>query len=73
MQFFILIDEQRRGNCLNFINALNLTTQWSVEIKKYKKNRSLAQNRTMWAWLGIISDFTGDTAEHLHTGPNITG
>lgn len=63
---FVLIDEPRRQDCISFIKALTLTTKQSVEIKKYKKNRSLAQNRTYWLWLGIIGEFNGDSPEDLH-------
>ncbi len=63
---FILIDETRRQNAISHIKGLDLKTKWGVEVKPYKKNRSLAQNRTMWLWLGLIADFMGESPEDLH-------
>lgn len=65
-QFFILIDEQRRQNAVNFIQSLGLKRTYSVEIKEYRKNRSNAQNRLYWSWLHIIADTTDNDANDLH-------
>lgn len=64
--FFILVDQKRRENCIAFIGALDIGTRFSVEIKKYQKNRSRAQNRLYWSYLNAIGDFNGDSAEDLH-------
>lgn len=43
-----------------------------VTVENYKKNRSIAQNRLMWMWLGIMADHIFDTtgqrfeSEELH-------
>lgn len=37
-----------------------------IDVTKYKKNRTLAQNRLLWKWLDIISDNTGEDKEDLH-------
>ena len=66
MQFFILIDEQRRGNALEFIRSLNIRKPYSIEIKEYRKNRSTAQNRLYWSWLRVLSAFTGYGDDELH-------
>lgn len=63
---FILVDESRRQNAIAHIKSLDLKTKWGVDVKPYKKNRSLAQNNTMWLWLGLIGDFMGESAEDLH-------
>ena len=67
MQFFILKSPEIRNNAINFINALNIDhREYSVEVKQYRKNRSNAQNRLLWSWIGIISDETGYTPDELH-------
>lgn len=63
---FILIDDARRDNCLNYIRGLNLGKRMQVEIKPYRKNRSQAQNRTMWAWINTLADHTGYSPDELH-------
>ena len=41
------------------IDSLNLEKPWSVEVKPYKKNRSLAQNKLFWKYMGIIGEDLG--------------
>lgn len=65
-QFFILIDEQRRQNAVNFLQRLSLKRTYSVEIKEYRKNRSNSQNRLYWSWLKIIADMYGYEDDELH-------
>lgn len=65
-QLFILIDEKRRQNAIAFINSLNIKAIFSVEIKLYKKKRSLAQNRTYWNWIKTIAEVCGYEKEELH-------
>lgn len=48
------------------IDSLNLEKPWQVEIKLYKKNRSLAQNKLYRRWLGEISKCNGDDPDALH-------
>lgn len=66
MTFYLLIDEQRRQNCINEIVGLDLARVKSVEIKEYRKNRSTAQNRTMWMWLNTIAPELGYSSDDLH-------
>lgn len=65
-QFFILIDEQRRQNAVNFLQRLSLKRTYSVEIKEYRKNRSNSQNRLYRAWLHLIADAYGYEDGELH-------
>ena len=64
--FFVLNHDVDRVRATSFINELNLTTKFSVEIKPYKKSRSSAQNRLYWSYLTAIGDYNGDTSEDLH-------
>jgi len=65
-QFYILIDEARRSNALEYIKALSLKKPVSVEIKEYRKNRSGAQNRTYWMWVNLMAEEYGYEPEELH-------
>lgn len=64
--FYVLTDTARRDHCIGFIRALNPEIKWSVDIKKFVKSRSRAQNRTYWSWLNVLADHTGYDAEELH-------
>lgn len=64
--FFVITDQARKEYCLGYIAALNPEIKWSVDIKKFVKSRSRAQNRTYWQWLHVISDHTGYDTEELH-------
>lgn len=66
MNCFLLKDEATRQRAVNFINAMNLTGDMEVVIKKRRKDRTTAQNRLMWMWYGLISKDTGYTAEEVH-------
>lgn len=55
MEFFIIRDEKRRDYCIDFIRNIPFIPTLSVEIKRYVKKRSLAQNRFYWAILGEIA------------------
>jgi hypothetical protein len=57
------LDKER---AINKIKSLNLDKPWSVDIKPYKKNRSLAQNKLYFMWMKIIGDEIGYTSEEIH-------
>lgn len=58
MYFLIKNDQhlitQRKRAC-DFINSWNVFPTL-VNVERYKKKRSLAQNRTLWMWLTILSE-----------------
>jgi len=62
--YFVLKNDDIKKNCIDHIQSLDGV--YRVTIKKYKKDRTKAQNRLMWMWLGIISDDTGESPENLH-------
>lgn len=49
----IIKDEQGRDRAFEKLAALNLNKPWELEIKPYRKNRTLAMNRLLWMWLHI--------------------
>lgn len=64
--FFILKADAYKNNCIEFIKSLASGDGLCVEIKPYKKNRSVRQNSTMWMWYHVISKHTGIEPEDLH-------
>ncbi|HRI77264.1 MAG TPA: recombination protein NinB [Alphaproteobacteria bacterium] len=66
MMFFILQDEMRRGNCLEYIRRIDLRRAHSVEIKQHRKNRSVAQNRLYWMWVNTLAETLGYEPDELH-------
>jgi hypothetical protein len=63
---YIVEDEERRQNSIDYIKKQNLIQPIEVHIKEYKKNRSRSQNDTMWMWYKDIGDHIGCTQEELH-------
>jgi len=64
--FFILKNETIRQNAALFVKGLEANGYYCVEIKEYKPNRSLAQNRLLWSWYNVIKKETGNDPEDLH-------
>ena len=62
----LIFNREQKAEAINAINSLNLETKWQIEIKKYRKNRSDAQNKLYHMWLKEISLHTGDTTDGLH-------
>lgn len=59
-------DEERRHRAVEFLRMLKLNRDIQVDIKEYKRDRSLAQNRLMWSWYGVIGKDLGYDPEDLH-------
>jgi hypothetical protein len=51
---------------INLIQALPLDSSYEVIIRKYKKDRSAAQNSLYWEWLTIIGKELGESKEDVH-------
>lgn len=65
-QFFILRDQIHLDNCINFLRKTVCDGRTCVEVKDYVKNRSDAQNRLYWAYMGVFAKETGDSKEMQH-------
>lgn len=63
---FILRDNSILRNAINALLRLDLKKPWALEIKEYKPQRTAAQNRLYWKWLGELSEQTGHDTEELH-------
>jgi hypothetical protein len=66
MKKFIVMKSEDIATVIKYLNVVNIEKPWSVDIKKYKPNRSLAANRLYWRWIQIISDDLGYTKDELH-------
>ena len=62
----IIHNESDKDRAISHIKALNIDKPWSVDVKPYKKNRSLAQNKLYWKWITCIGDEIGYTSEEMH-------
>lgn len=61
-----ITDIASRDTAIHLIESLNLEDKaWTVEVKQYRRNRTLAQNRLLWMWLDIIAKDTGNDAEKV--------
>ena len=63
-------DERGREIVIGVIQHLNLAKPWSVEIKPYRKKRTLNQNAYYWKLMDDIAqavhDATGNSKDDLH-------
>jgi len=62
--YFKTVNEEVKQNAIKAIEGLEGV--YSIEITKYKKDRTASQNKLMWMWLGIISNDTGNEPDQLH-------
>lgn len=62
----IINNESDKDRAISHIKALNIDKPWSVDIKPYRKNRSLAQNKLMWLWFKVIGDDLGYTENEIY-------
>lgn len=65
---YILRTESIRRRAIGQVQAISLhpdVTPYEVVIRPYKKSRTLAQNRLLHMWLGIIEEYTGNDKDDL--------
>ncbi len=62
----IIHNDSDKDRAISHIKALNIDKPWSVDIKPYKKNRSLSQNKMYWLWITCIGDSIGYERDELH-------
>lgn len=62
--YFKTVNDDVKNNAIKAIQELDGV--YSIEITKYKKDRTASQNKLMWMWLGYISKDTGSTPDELH-------
>lgn len=57
---YILRSDAVRANCIAKLRGLSLDKPVRVTIERYRKRRTLAQNRLMWAYLSLIAEAVAD-------------
>ena len=62
----LIFNESQKLDAIQVIHDLDYNKKWQIEIKPYRKNRSVAQNKLYHMWLKEISLHTGDTTDGLH-------
>ena len=60
-------DEERRSKAVEFLRMIRLNRDIQVEVKEYKRDRSLAQNRLLWTFYNVICKDIGYEPEELHS------
>jgi hypothetical protein len=72
-QKFLLDPKDKRrdailANVLAFIAALPVTKPWSIEVKRYVKERTNLQNKALWGCAyKALHEASGNDPEDLHT------
>ena len=61
-----LWNAQSQGIVINKIKKLPADGSIVVVIKKREEDRTIAQNRLMWLWFGVIGDEIGYTKQEVH-------
>lgn len=63
---FLIHNEHSRRVVFEYLEKLNLSKKYSVEITLKKETRTLSQNRLYWLYLACLEQETGNEKEALH-------
>lgn len=66
MTSHLITDEPSRKRIADLIMRLPASDKWEIDVKPYKPNRTVLQNRLYFHWLGHLSNETGYTKDELH-------
>lgn len=55
-----------RIKVLSAIQDLKENVHWIVDIKRYRKKRTLSQNKLYWLWINCIAYETGNKPDDIH-------
>lgn len=66
MPVYVVRDAALRRRVAQLIDGLDLGKPWSVDVKPYRKVRSLEQNARLWLLHTAAANFTGHTPEEMH-------
>lgn len=64
--FWVIDTPEKRRAAADCVARLSSSPTMAVEIKPYRRSRSVEQNRLYWMWLHAIADYTGHDDEELH-------
>jgi len=63
---FLVTNEHSRRVVFEYLEKLNLSKKYSVEITLKRETRTLSQNRLYWLYLACLEYETGNEKESLH-------
>ena len=51
---------------LTIIQQLKEGVHWVIDVKRYRKKRTLSQNKMYWLWINCIASETGNRPDDIH-------
>lgn len=58
-------NEDGLAKAMVFLGGVNLNHEWSFELKRHVKNRSLSQNALYWKWMTIAGQELGYSKDEM--------
>lgn len=62
----VIRTEADRNRAVEIVSRLNLDKPQEIEVREWKKNRSVAQNSLLWKWLTVIAAELGESKDEVH-------
>jgi hypothetical protein len=62
----VIYNSKVKARVKTLIECLPEDGTMKVSISKVEKNRSLAQNRLLWKWMGVMGNALGYTKQEMH-------
>lgn len=61
-----IYNNQDKEEALKKIASIDIKSKYIIDFKKYRKRRTISQNRLMWMWYRCIEDNLGQDSDELH-------
>lgn len=58
--------EEELEHARRYLGELDLSKQWDIEVKEFKSNRSVAQNKRYWRLINELGSYLGYEPEEMH-------
>lgn len=58
--------EEELEHVRKLLGELDLSKQWDIEVKEFKSNRSVAQNKRYWRLINELGSYLGYEPEEMH-------
>jgi hypothetical protein len=63
---YTITGETTKQAVKDYIERLNLSKIWTVDISRKTESRTISQNKLYWLWLTCVEQETGNDKELLH-------